>query len=110
VSDKAFLEAFERGDVPASAFHHADHLRLALAYLADSGSAAEATERMAASLKRFAEAAGAGGKYHHTLTVFWMQVVARLLDQGLPLAHYSRERLFSADARSRWIEPDIKPL
>jgi hypothetical protein len=36
--------------------------------------------------------------------------VARLLDQQLPLAYYSRGRLFSGDARERWVEPDAQAL
>lgn len=27
-----------------------------------------------------------------------------------PLHHYSRERLFSSEARKRWMEPDVLPL
>lgn len=30
--------------------------------------------------------------------------------RDLPLAHYSRERLFSREARLGFVEPDIKPL
>jgi hypothetical protein len=26
------------------------------------------------------------------------------------LAYWTRERLFSVDARRRWVEPDLKPL
>jgi hypothetical protein len=52
------------------------------------------TDRMAASLRAFARAAGHEQKYHHTL----------------PLAYYSRARLFSGDARERWIEPDVQAL
>jgi hypothetical protein len=37
-------------------------------------------------------------------------LVARLLDQRLPLAYYSHDRLFSNDARERWIEPDVQGL
>jgi hypothetical protein len=44
------------------------------------------------------------------LTVAWVRLVARLLDQELPLAYYSRARLFSSDARERWIEPDVQAL
>ncbi len=109
-TDKAFIAAFERGDVPASEFHHAAHVRLALAYLTDSRSVAEATERMAASLKAFAAAAGVPQKFHHTMTVFWMEMVAQLLDPQLPFAYYARERLLSADARITWVDPDLQPM
>jgi hypothetical protein len=108
--DRDFILAFESGRIAPNEFHHADHLRLALAYLMDSGSPAEATDRMATSLRAFARAAGHEEKYHHTLTVVWVRLVARLLDQQLPLAYYSRERLFSVDAREGWIEPDVGAL
>ena len=71
---------------------------------------AVAADRMASALQTFARAAGHGEKYHHTLTVVWVHLVARLLDQQLPLAYYSRDRLFSAEARERWVEPDRQPL
>ena len=107
MTDAEFIAAFEAGQVSPSSFHHADHLRLALAYLADSACFDEAAARMAASLKRFAAAAGVSTKSHHTLTLFWMRAVARLLDAELPLAYYSRERLFSPEARAGWVEPDL---
>jgi len=110
VSDRAFIRGFESGGIAAEDFHHADHLRLALAYLTDSGSVAEATDRMAASLRAFARAAGHERKYHHTLTVLWVRLVARLLDQQLPLAYYSHNRLFSSDAREHWVDPDLQAL
>jgi hypothetical protein len=110
MSDRAFIRAFESGRISPADFHHADHLRLALAYLIDSASVAEATDRMAASIKAFAHAADHDEKYHHTLTVVWVRLVARLLDQGLPLSYYSHDRLFSSDARERWIEPDVQGL
>jgi hypothetical protein len=109
-TDRDVIDAFEGGRVAPADFHHADHLRLALAYLTESRSVEEATERMAASLKAFARSAGKAEKYHHTLTIVWLRLVARLLDTQLPLAHYSHDRLFSADARERWIEPDLRPL
>jgi hypothetical protein len=109
-SDSAFARAFERGEIPPPDFHHASHIRLALAYLAESGSVDEATDRMAAALRRFAAAAGHEQKYHHTLTVFWMRMAAQLLDKALPLAYYSADRLASAAARAQWVEPDLQPL
>jgi len=110
VTDRDFIHAFEGGGIAPSDFHHADHVRLALAYLMDSASTEEATDRMAASLRAFAEAAGKADRYHQTLTAVWVRLVAALLDQQLPLTYYTRERLFGADARERWVEPDIAPL
>jgi hypothetical protein len=110
MTDRDFIHAFESGRIPPQDFHHVDHLRLALAYLMDSTSVADATDRMAASLRTFARAAGHEEKYHHTMTVIWVQLVARLLDQRLPLEYYSRDRLFSPEARERWIEPDLQAI
>ena len=110
MSDAAFARAFERGEIANADFHHADHLRLALAYLQESDTVDQAAERMSAALRRFATALGHPEKYHHTITVFWIRMLARLLDQQLPLAFYSRERLWSAAARAGWLEPDLQDL
>jgi hypothetical protein len=108
--DADFVRAFERGEIAHAGFHHVSHLRLALAYLEECGSVDAATDRMASALRRFAAAAGKADKYHHTVTVFWMRMVARLLDKDLPLTYYSRERLSGDAARSAWVEPDLQPL
>lgn len=92
------------------AFDHPAHLRLALDCLVDSASFEDAAARMADALRGRAAAAGHPEKYHHTLTVFWMRMVARLLDKDLPRAYYSAGRLASDDARREWVEPDIRPL
>jgi hypothetical protein len=110
VSDAEFIRAFERGEIANAAFRHTSHLRLALAYLEACPSVDAATERMASALQQFAAAAGKADKYHHTMTVFWMRLIARLLDKELPLLYYSRERLFSDEARRRWVEPDLRAL
>ncbi len=31
-------------------------------------------------------------------------------DKAWPLTHWTRERLFSVEARRGWVEPDLKPL
>jgi len=130
VTDGDFARAFENGAIPPADFHHRDHLRLAWAYLEGCESADEATARIAAAVKRFAASIGKADKYHETITVFWMRVMAaargalpagsgfddllnrdpRLLDKDMPLAYYSRERLFSEAARAEWVAPDLRPL
>jgi hypothetical protein len=110
VSDAAFARAFERGDIAGDDFHHPAHLRLALAYLEESASADQAAERMTSALRRFATSHGHPEKYHHTVTLFWIRMVARLLDKNLPLTYYSPERLWSDAARAGWLEPDLQPI
>ena len=67
--------------------------------------------------------------YHETLTVFWLRTIANYLektgrdaglaalangllatidDSNLPLRYYSRERLFSTEARLNYVEPDLE--
>jgi hypothetical protein len=129
MTDCELARAFERGDIANVDFHHESHLHVAWAYLREQPSAAQASERLAAALRRFAASAGKPEKYHHTLTVFWVHALAlagssmrdrdaaevlrrhpRLLDKDLPLAFYSRDRLFSEAARLSWVAPDRQPL
>ena len=74
-SDEEFLRAFENLSFPADQFHHREHLRVAWLYL-KSSDATRASERMSAGIRRFANHHGATEKYHHTLTLFWMRLVA----------------------------------
>jgi len=92
------------------AFDHGAHLALALEYLRASPSFDEAAARMESTLKAKAGAAGVPEKYHHTVTLFWMRMIARLMDEELPLSYYSSERLSSDAARLGWLEPDLRPL
>jgi len=128
-SDQGFVEAFENCTLPKEAFHHRDHIRLARLYLRQEDLAG-AAGRIEASIRRFAAHLGISEKYHHTITLVWLRLVAaalrkgageetledllercpELLDPNLPLQFYSRERLSSDAARAGWIEPDLRPL
>jgi hypothetical protein len=37
-------------------------------------------------------------------------LASRLGKPDWPLTHWSRDRLFSTEARNHWVEPDLKPL
>lgn len=128
-SDEDFLRAFEDLSFPAELFHHREHLRVAWLYL-QSSDASRAAERMAGGIRRFANHHGATQKYHHTLTLAWMRLVAAALvetpegktferfmaahpelsDKNLLAKYYSNELLQSAVAREGWAEPDLQPL
>ena len=128
--DTEFARRFERGEVPNKDFHHREHLRLAWAYLQESATADEACNRMRKAIRGLAESEGHPEKYHETLTVFWVRLLAQvrmhaeaprdlegmleshahLLDKDAPLAFYSRERLFGGAARIAWQAPDLRPL
>lgn len=121
--------ALERGEVANKSFHHLSHLHVAWVYLSESSGVDEAAAKMRKTLQRFATSAGKPEKYHETITLFWVRLLAairavrsretlrqivhahpRLLEKDFPLAYYSSERLFSDQARTSWVEPDLKPL
>jgi hypothetical protein len=128
-SDLDFLRAFENLSFPADQFRHREHLRVAWLYL-KSSDATRAAERMSAGIRRFANRHGATEKYHHTLTLFWMRLVAaalvetpegcgfeeflaahaELCDKNLPSQYYSEDLLRAPAARDGWVEPDLRPL
>jgi hypothetical protein len=62
-----FIDRFERDLVPEESFHHADHVRLAFAYLTQFP-ALEALDRFSSALRRYAAARGKPGRYHETIT------------------------------------------
>src|SRR5690606_347614 len=128
--DHSFRERFESCLVPPESFDHRAHLRLAYVYLAgyDDNVAARL---MRAALVNFIRHQGIdASKYHETLTRAWLLAVrhfmqgtpptgsaddfidrnARLLDTGIMLTHYSRELLFSDEARRGFVEPDLSPI
>ncbi len=116
MDDAAFLKALERGTYPKEEMNHRAHLRLALL-------CRDEPQRARDLLQRFAIGAGQAIKYNETLTQVWLRLVAAhaettvdalmktpLADANLPLRHYSHERLWSDEARERFIEPDLHPL
>jgi hypothetical protein len=124
MSDEEFVRAFESCELSPDAFHHRDHIRLAAIYVSRHGTA-EATERFKASLRRFAANIGKSDKYHETITVAWIQLVAHamttkpggapsdfaeLLDKNYIGRFYSPVLLATAAARTDFVEPDRTPL
>ena len=128
-SDEDFLRAFEDLSFPAELFHHREHVRVTWLYL-KATDATRAAERMATGILRFANHHGATQKYHHTLTMAWVRLVAAALvetpegysfeqflganpelsDKNLLARYYSKELLQAAAAREGWVEPDLQPL
>lgn len=110
-------------------FGHAEHLTVALWYLSRLPEA-EARERVRAGLRKLS-ALDNDGRYNETMTLFWLRAVAHFLrhagsDLPLPVLrdrlvarfpapravfdYYSPERLNSHEAKTAWVEPDLKPL
>ena len=82
------IEEFEQGRAPVG-FHHADHVRVAFAYVAQY-SFLEAEARFCAALKRFAAAQGKPQLYHETITRAYLLLI--------------RERIARAGRSRTWEE------
>jgi hypothetical protein len=130
----SLVRRFEDCTLPRAEWTHAAHLTVALWHLLQFDWP-EASARVRARIKRYNAAHGIPttptGGYHETLTLFWLRAVRTFLeaernearslvrlanelaataDRGLPLKHYTRERLFSPEARAAWVEPDLMPF
>ena len=129
-SDRRFMEEVESARFPADQFSHRAHIRLAYCYLCESD-VDEACARIRRTILGLLAANGADdSKFHVTLTRAWMMAVHhfmnrapdtasadqfighddRLLDTAIMLTHYTRDRLFSEDAREEFVEPDLDPI
>lgn len=130
LDDDRLWVAFHDRTLPHASWTHAAHLRIAWMHLSRYG-IDEAHLRMRVGIIRLNAAHGlvespARG-YHETLTRVWLALVAaarrrdagadsrgfiaaHALDRDAPLRHYSRERLFSLEARTMYVPPDLAAL
>jgi hypothetical protein len=76
LSDAALLAAFESLTLSGSDFGHREHVRVGFAVLAREGDLAAAALAFRAMLRRFADANGASGKYHETITWAYLAIIA----------------------------------
>jgi hypothetical protein len=67
MTDDELIDSFESDTLPEGSFHHADHVRLAFAYLSRHP-VLRALEKFASALKRFAAARGKASLYNETIT------------------------------------------
>ncbi len=131
---EAIILAFEDSTLPRSQWTHSAHLTVALWYLARHPKTVatriirEGIQRYNAAMK-ISQTKESG--YHETTTLFWVEAVDRFLTEqpdhrsmlsrtnallqrydnpGLIFQYYSRDRLMSWEARTNWLEPDLKPL
>jgi hypothetical protein len=67
MTEQELIAQFETGSLPATAFHHADHVRMVFAYLRQYP-VLDALERFSTALQRFAQSNGKPNLYHQTIT------------------------------------------
>src|SRR5688572_21618498 len=124
------VRAFEDATVSREDWKHAEHLVVAIYYLTrhdlDVAYAKMKDGILNLLVKGFDVDLTKEMPYHETITLFWMRVVdefnaskngASLLekanevaykwDKDYPLKFYSRELLFSDEARAGFVEPDL---
>jgi hypothetical protein len=128
--DQRFIADLEACALQPAQFDHRAHIRAAYIYLT-AHEVDVAVMRMRDALLAFLQHhAIPASKYHETITRAWILAVRhfmdrtpatasaesfiaanpRLLDSKIMLTHYSAEVLFSADARARFVEPDLDPI
>jgi hypothetical protein len=127
----AVVHGFESCEAPDSGFTHQAHLTVAVWYLSQ-GTISQSLEKMRVSIFRFLDHHHVGHeKYNETLTLFWIKLVRQYLDEVDPkwslleatnalidslgnsrfvFDYYSKERLWSDEARRVWVNPDRKQL
>lgn len=133
-SDTARLvAAFLDRTLPKAQWTHESHLRVGLWHVLTYGPD-EAMQRLRREIRTYNEVTGTAnttsGGYHETITRFYVwlmdaylaqaetrpidelaaELIARFGQRNLPLTYYSKELLFSAQARAQWFEPDLRPL
>jgi hypothetical protein len=131
---EAFIRAFETGRLPKERWTHAAHLTAGFWYTTTL-EAGEALDTLRAKIRQHNEAVGTpntdSSGYHETITRLYVSAIAQhvslnrqasfeeslalllsspLSSSSWPLTFYSRERLFSVEARRGWVEPDISKL
>jgi hypothetical protein len=86
------IRRFERGLEPSDEFHHADHVRLAFAYLCEYP-VLQALEKFAGALKRFAVARGKAQLYNETVTcAYFFLIRGRMARcEGMGWEEFARE-------------------
>jgi hypothetical protein len=83
-TDGELIAQFESGAIPPDSFHHADHVRLAFAYLRQC-TVLEALEKFPAALQRFARLHGKPNLYHQTITWAYIFLIhERIARAGRP--------------------------
>jgi hypothetical protein len=120
------VQSFESCELPGVRWTHRAHLAVAAAYLRRYP-LPEATDRARTHIRRYNESRGNHTGYHETITVLFMRLVAVELNGATDLAklvnrladrhrvdwllgYYSKDRLWSDEARATFVDPDLRPL
>ena len=128
MSDEELIHGFEQATLES--FHHADHVRVAFAYLCRYP-ATEALQRFSTALRHFATTQGKPNLYHETITWAYLLLIRERMARSSGtqtwnefarqntdlltwkpgiLAHYYRQETLASElARTTFIFPDKHP-
>ena len=120
--------------LPIEKWTHQAHLVVAIWYLRNYNKS-EATCLLRSGIISYNVAVGtknsATSGYHETITLFWIRLInkfveehkyleiseltelflnSRFAEKTIFFEYYTKERLFSTEARANWVAPDIKSL
>jgi len=126
---EAVVSGFESCGTGGDDFKHREHLTVAVSYLSVS-TQKQAADKMRMGLLRFLAHHRVGSeKYNETLTMFWVAMVRQTLGEigpdsslvekcnrvievlgnpALAFDYYSKELLWSDEARKGCVKPDLK--
>jgi hypothetical protein len=126
MNDEELVALFESAELPGEQFSHEEHVRVAWWYLRGAP-LPEALGRFSAALRRYAAAHGVPGKYHETITIASMLLIAERLgrdecgsweafarrnadllsrEPSILARYYTAETLSSPEARRTFVMPD----
>ncbi len=132
-ADIGHLLAFEECRIPHHQWDHRAHVRIAYLYLCKYGWP-DALARLRSGIRALNDVHGVQDRldrgYHETITHAFLLLVRgacaqsaplrsseefcerypELLDKGILLRFYSKERLFSRAAKQTYVAPDLAPL
>jgi len=131
---KHLVQQFQNRTLPKEDWTHEAHLIMAL-WFVKNHTVSEATCLIRAGIISYNVAVGTPNTstkgYHETITLFWIWLIDAFIKQNKELemaelverflgskyaqkdiffAYYTKELLFSVEARANWIVPDLKAL
>jgi hypothetical protein len=85
MTDDELIQGFESGDLPTDLFTHAEHVRAGWCY-ARRYPILEALTRFKTTLKRYATGKGKPERYHETITIAYLLLIAERLASSRDLS------------------------
>jgi len=108
-SDCPDLERFVRGEIPAAALPHREHVRMAFEMLRRHDFA-ETTLHFSRALRAMAQQAGQPHAFHQTVTIAFLSLIAERMDGGecqdFAVFECANPDLFAKGMLTRWYRPE----